>query len=336
MPTNKNTPPPTPSKAPPPLGNWLSRWRLEYTSPSSTLYPNTRQQVEVTMTLEAKLGQVIPDEALASVRLLSRLGDGRYAEVPMHDDGSSLWFASDKPNEYQYYPVSAAIPPDEGESPGEVLTKTFYLHSRAPAGTREEFWGRITRTLENEETYDYVSDGSHTGFEASVVLSTTAIPAYNVPADYTFERALISGEGNSDLFVWEYDIVAAHTPFGRLPFLSAEAIPAGMIQWSVRAPDESRAGHVGFAAPGESGIRYNDRIAFGDSFVPQAHVSRVRDDTVVIVLQGGNNIPYDSESAQHHNGPIVVHAIDKFGNTHQLRVSFESPYPAGRGNLVLS
>lgn len=206
---------------------------------------------------------------------------------------------------------------------------------RARAGSQEQFWAGITHDESGGESYQYISDGSQTGFNSSVTLATVNAPAYNAPADYTFERRLVSGEGNSDLFVWEYTLAPAHAQYPEVVFLSARADPQGMIQWATKQVAQTRAGHVGFAVPGSRAIQYNSTIVLGQNFVPVTQTSTTHAGSVAVVLQGGNNIPFHPGSALQQKGPIVIWAIDHYGNEHQLRARFESELPAGRTALVL-
>lgn len=335
--THSSNTPDVQDQATPPLGNWLNKWRLNTTSPAK-LFPNARQQVEVTVTLEPRTNTTITDAEMASLKLLVRQDDGRFADVPMQDDGSRRWFGSEQMNDYEYYPETFTITPvieDGGPLPGAIRAKRFYLHARARAGSQQEFWASITRNGSDGERYEYISDGSQTGFNSSVTLATVNAPTYNAPADYTFERRLVSGEENSDLFVWEYALAPAHAQYPEVVFLSARADPQGMIQWATKQVTQTRASHVGFAVPGSRAIQYNSAIVLGPNFVRVKQTSTTHAGSVAVVLQGGNNIPFHTDSALQHKGPIVIWAIDHYGNEHQVKAKFESELPPGRTALVL-
>ena len=131
--THSSKPLNTQDHATPPLSNWLISWRLNTTSPAK-LFPNARQQVEVTVTLEPRTNKIITDAEMASLKLLVRLDDGDFVDVPMQDDGSSRWFGSERINDYEYYPETVTTTPifeDGGPVPGAIRTKRFYLHARA-------------------------------------------------------------------------------------------------------------------------------------------------------------------------------------------------------------
>lgn len=320
----------------PPMTDWLTNWTVEVTSPSAQLYPNALQQVEVSVRLYPRRDQDVSETELASVRLVAEEDDGSYLELPMKDNGGD-WFGSDRRNNYDYHPdrssSPAAIETDVRDEDA-IKTRRFYLHSRARAGVRQTFRAKVTHII-GAQSYEYISNGEHYSAKASVDVISAAPPPYTSPEDYRFERRLVGGNGNSDLFVWEYELAAVHPVYGPVKFLQASAASDGMVQWALRSDNETRAGHVGFAGPGETAFRYNHNIALGPAFRPVPHVSAVRPNAVVVVLQGGNNIPYDRDSFLYHSGPITLYPIDCYGNHHEVRVKFKDGTPIGRTELVL-
>jgi hypothetical protein len=246
------------------------------------------------------------------------------------------WYFSQTRNGYLGYPgaKSATSPID----PSAVYTRRFYVMAGNIGGNgqgMETLYVGITRHTQ-EGRYDYVTDGTETGFNSSVRVETAEIPYFHVPGNYTFERSLTAGNGNSDIFTWEYMLAGANVQQPTVGFVSASVEPAGMIQWDDRDPGVTRASHVGFAAPGETAIRYNTAIQLGDVFRPETQVSSPKRNHVALMLQGSNNIPYHSQSAINHNGPCVLNAIDVYGNDHRLQIRFKDSSVQGRHELVLS
>lgn len=338
MTTDSDVPHDVHNTAVPPLSNWLLSWQIQAVSPPK-LYGNARQQVVVVITLEPRRDEIITDDELESLKLVLRCDDGSFEDVPMEDTLDALWFASGVQNHYQYYPetqIGMPVYEDGGPLPGAVRTKRFYVQTRTRAGTNMQLWSSITRQVPEGEKYEYISDGSQQGFNTSITLGSVTIPTYNAPADYTFDRRLVGGQENSDLFIWEYYIAPAHALYPEVAFLSAQATTRGMIQWATFSGTQTRAGHAGFAAPANATIHYNNAIVLGPNFVPVEKTRDLPGGLVTVVLQGGNNIPFHPASAQSHKGPMVIQAIDHYGNEHVLRVRFESELPTGRANLVLS
>lgn len=319
------------SRAAPPLGSWLSQIRMRLGSPTGHLYPNLRQQVEVVVEIQPRTNQDVSQQELDSVCLLLRNDDGTYTALQCEDNGQAQWFYRTVRNAYDYYPATSAQASAHAVSEGEALavyTRRFYVHSRALAGTNVTLWAGITR-IQGAEEYFYVTDGSETSFDEHVDISTKPIPVFGLD-DYSFERELIDGEGNSDLFIWEYVLSTW------VALRAVEPTGFGMIQWAVRSPSDTRASHVGYAAPGHSEVSYNPLIELGDDFRPVPSVSRIRPQSVVVVLQGGNNIPFHSQSSREQGGPRPLLFVDAYGNEHTLMIHYADTSASGSRSLRLS
>ncbi|QLL10857.1 hypothetical protein [Pseudomonas chlororaphis] len=327
----------------PPLTDWLSRFEIALTSASPQLYPNARQQIAVTLTIQARTGKVISRQEQESLCLSVRNNTGQFSPLPVEDNGTAHWFASATRNNYSYYPSTADPAPNKNEEGGTsagvadgdvtFFEKTFYVMSRAPEGSQETLYARVTRHMDNESyVYNTVEDPS---FKTSVGITAAPIPQFFAPEHYTFDRTLVGGNGSSDLFIWEYSLAGRNMQLPVVTFRSAEMQPAGMIQWADRDPSETRASHVGYAAPGQSEFHYNPAIRLGSQFQPTPTAVRPRSGHITIVLQGSNNIPYDRDSAIGQGGPCVITAIDMYGNDHRFRVRFQDGTPTGRLALEL-
>ncbi len=314
--------------------SWLSRFEISLVSSSPLLYPNARQQVLVTLTVDPRTGQSISDEELQSLRITTRKND-LFPLIPDNDDGSE-WFYSASKNLYRPYPTTAPHPSSNQDRSGEVhlFQKDFYVMSRAPQGTSIRLYAQITRqTTGGPVTYNTATDIT---YKTYVDLRTAEIPRFNIPENYSFNRDLVAGNPNGDLFTWEYQLAGKNVQMPVVELFSVSSMaPAGMIQWVDRDHTVTRASHVGYAAPGESSFNYNTAVELGPQFSPTTQVSRPRAGHVIVILQGANNIPYHSQSAINQGGPCRLQAIDMYGNEHLLNIAFKDRTPDGRLDLVL-
>lgn len=321
--------------AKPPLSSWLTKLTTAVSSPSNRVYPNGRQQMEVTVVIEPLSSQTIKPEELASVKLMVRDANGQFSPLPESDSAGTAWFFSHSRNEYLEYPgarkTSSVI------KRKAVYTRKFYVMagSTIAAGRMETLYAGITRHTQ-EGHYDYITDGSESGFSSSVEVRTAEIPVFQVPGNYTFERTLTAGDGSSDIFTWQYSLAGAGVQQPTVGFVSASMEPSGMIQWDDKDSSVTRASHVGYSSPGGTVFQYNTAIQLGSAFEPVKQVKNPKTGHVTLVLQGGNNIPYHSASAIEHNGPCVLNAVDVYGNNHRLGISFKDSTVQGRHELVLS
>ncbi|RON52337.1 hypothetical protein BK666_02910 [Pseudomonas frederiksbergensis] len=323
----------------PPLGNWLSNLNIAIDSASNRVYPNGRQQMKVTVSVEPLMSQTVTDEELESAKLLVRDASGKFTLLPEAANGSVAWFFSHEPNNYREYPGTKDSPsPAKVENKSSaVRTRVFYVMANtvSPAKPLETLYVGITRYVDGKP-YNYITDGSESGFDAKVEVRTAEIPRFKVPDNYSFVSTLVDGNGNSDLFTWQYSLAGANVQQPEVAFVSANMAPAGMIQWDVKSPSATRASHVGFAQPGKVDVVYNTSIRLGSVFQPVRQVKNPKEGHVTLVLQGGNTIPFDADSAINQNGPCVLNVVDVYGNNHQLRISFKDASAQGRLELVLS
>ncbi len=319
----------------PRLDDWLLELTPFVTSPSNRVYPNGRQQVEVTVLVESRSRHPLKPEERASVRLMVRDRLGRFSPLPEGREASLPWFFSHTRNAYLEYPGTQKR--EQAASPSDVYTPGFYVSAgKLDLGqSLETLYVGITRYTD-EGQYEYVTDGTEPGFNGNVEVRTAEIPTFQAPGNYTFERTLTAGDGASDIFTWEYALAGANVQQPVVRFVSGHMVPAGMIQWSDRNSSVTQASNVGYAPPNEATFHYNPAIKLGDFFKPVEQAKNPKAGHLTIVLQGSNNIPYDSQSAINQNGPCVVKAVDVYGNDHELKVSFKGSSPAGRFELVLA
>jgi hypothetical protein len=320
-----------------PLPNtWLVQFKIERTSASDYLYANTRQQVEISLVVQARENMALSDTEFESLCIVELDDNGSYAPVPPSQRGD--WWYSAQRNEYDYY--SAAIqhadsPDGNQTSTRELLhtvkgwleavgtslrmgapqaepvrRKRLYMMTAAPGGTTKKLFARITR-----DTGDiYVTDNI---FVSDVTLVAVQVPRYSAALDYLMDRILVSGSEASGIFLYEL-----HLQHRLARFHCAGMNPMGMIQWDDRDPAQTHASNVGHAGPGEASVKYNKSIVLGSAFQRAELISNISPGKLTLVLQGDINIPYHSPSALTHNGPCTINAIDFNGNEHALRVAF--------------
>ncbi|MGE8177955.1 hypothetical protein [Pseudomonas fluorescens] len=322
----------------PPLSSWLTTLTIVVSSASNRVYPNARQQVEVTVVVEPLMSQTVNPDELASVKLMVRDALGHL--LPLPEDNGAPWFFSHQRNAYIEYPGARDTVLSDGgtNEVSSVYTRKFYVMASKTADigqSLETLYVGITRHIAQGK-YDYITDGSESGFSSTTEVRTAEIPNFQVPGNYTFERMLIAGNGDSDVFTWQYALAGANVQQPVVGFVSASMEPAGMIQWDDRDPSVTRASHVGYAAPGATVVQYNTAIRLGSVFQPLTQLENPKKGYVLLVLQGGNTIPYHSQSAINHNGPCVINAVDVYGNNHQLQIRFKDSSAQGRHELMLS
>ncbi|EJN34857.1 hypothetical protein [Pseudomonas sp. GM80] len=324
----------SPQQEKPPLSSWLTQLAVVVSSASNRVYPNSRQQLEVTVGIESLMSQTVKPEELASVKLMVRDAFGQFTALPEGDAGDGAWFFRRERNEYLEYPGVVSEP--SSVPPAAVHTRTFFVSaskSGNSGGNLERLYVGITRHT-SEGSFEYITDGEESGFVSNVEVRKAEIPEYLVD-NYTFERTLISGNGDSDTFVWQYALAGGGVQQPLVKFLSASMTPVGVIQWDDRSSNVTRASNVGFSSPGGTIFQYNPAIQLGSAFTPVTQVSNPKNGHVMLVLQGANNIPYHSQSAINHNGPCVLNAVDVYGNDHRLQIRFKDASPLGRHELVL-
>lgn len=318
----------------PPIGNWLNRITVSVASPSNRVYANGRQQVEIVVVIEPRTGITLTAQEQRSVKLMVRNRDSVPVALPESQEDWLPWFFSRERNAYLEYPGNQRTPAPV--TPDQLYTYRFYVScaSTGHGPSLETLYVGITRHLDGA-LYEYVTDGFESDFNSKVELRTAEIPTYQVPGNYLFERNLVAGDGNSDIYTWQYSLAGAGVQQPVVRFVSANLEPAGMIQWVDRNPSITQASLVGYAPPGTTEFQYNPFIQLGNVFKPVAQARNPRMGHVTLVLQASNNIPYDSPSAINQGGPCELTAVDVYGNDHQLLIRFKDPSPQGRHELVL-
>jgi hypothetical protein len=296
---------------------WLEQFKIEVFSGSSQLYSNGRQQVAVRITLKPLAGQVVTPEQFASLNIVHRTSTGSY-EIVSDEPQVGRWWQTMERNEYDYYstskprPFGLTLPQLQNDLAVPPIEKIIYIITSATPGSTETFFAQVTQNQESTHVTDDV-------FDSNIVLLTVAVPRYSAPEDYEFDRKRISGSESSGIFVFEYHINPKVLGFVSL---RSPMEPHGMIQWDDKTQEETHASHVGHAGPNSLDVTYDEDIKLGTLFQKVIFITDTHPRTMAIVLQGGINIPYDSPSANAHNGPCSMGLIDNNGNEHNLRIRF--------------
>ncbi len=296
------------------VGNWLSTFKIEFTSNSPSMYGNGRQQVEVTLSVEGAKDIDITPAQLDSLTIVHRNDQGEYAPLPDTQSEDLDWFATlTRDERFDYYEGSVhphVAPP----ATDALLSKRFYVSTVASGGSVIELHAQI----EMGPDEIFVTEDTN---DSSIKLSAVTLPSYIFPDHYTWANTWQQGDSNGSAFIQEWSMAAKQPAFSCAE--QRVGNPNGMIKWQRNAPDESAASNVGIGYPGETEFRYNPLIPVGHDFAARRH-RKVESDNkshVVVVLQADNHIPYDADGLL-HQGPCRVLVYDKNGNTHELEFSF--------------
>ncbi|TYO70198.1 hypothetical protein DQ397_004461 [Pseudomonas sp. CK-NBRI-02] len=129
---------------------WLRRFRIDITSNSNRLYANGRQQVKVSITLEAREGQTISSASLNSLRLFVLDDDGAVIDLTHTDTANTgLKAATRRDERFEYHAHHPQIHTRSLSrslsSSLKVLRRHFYVSSTLPGGTLSTLHARIQK-----------------------------------------------------------------------------------------------------------------------------------------------------------------------------------------------
>lgn len=139
--------------------NWLSRLNINISSNSNRIFNNGYQQLEISVGLTPRNGEVITDDQLNSVRLVTLEDDGTYQEL----SGEYRYFL-ERDKRFDYYADTGSPPAPLLES--TTLRKRFYVSSTASGGSLKVIYAAITKSPDEH----YVSHTST--FNSSVTIET--------------------------------------------------------------------------------------------------------------------------------------------------------------------
>ncbi|MFF7108759.1 hypothetical protein [Pseudomonas sichuanensis] len=338
------------------ISDWLSRFEIVLSSASTSVFNNSRQQVEVIILARPNVGQELSQREFDSLRIVSQKVIGIYDPLP--EDASAPWFYSEHHDErFDYFPALNLPPlPEPPPPPGmdekdlirednpsywlndnEIRYKQRYIHSQAPAGSKVTLRVAITRDADDGgKGEDYYSDDI---YDSSIDLYAHPAPNYVFPQDYHWAQTRNEGDTvGGSRFIHEHRLMPIEVPFSY-----AQCEPDntnGMIRWQDHQPDQTFASHVGIAWPGNKTVLYDTSICLGPHF-PARQVEEVNTDNtgaVIVLLQGDNQIPYyeikdtKATKATKRDGPCRLSAYDRHGNRHRLSIAFDGTQsdPLGR------
>ncbi|WP_422403638.1 hypothetical protein [Pseudomonas sp. GZD-209] len=328
------------------ITDWLSNFEIVLSSASTSVFNNSRQQVEVIILAKTQSGQVISEKEFKSLRIVSQKAFGIYDPLP-EKHASAPWFYSDQYDvRFDYFPaLTQPTLPEPPTPPGmdeknlirednasywlndsEIRYKQLYIHSRAPAGSKLTLRVAITKDADGEDYYsdkDLISD---------LDLYAHPAPNYVFPQDYQWAQTRNEGDTvGGSRFIHEHRLMPIEVPFSYAQFEPDDT--NGMIRWQDHQPDQTFASHVGIAWPGDKTVHYDTSIRLGAHF-PARQVKEVKTDNtgaVIVLLQGDNQIPYYTAGTD-RQGPCRVSAYDRHGNRHRLSIAFDDTQsdPLGR------
>nr|WP_314876556.1 hypothetical protein [uncultured Pseudomonas sp.] len=302
-----------------PLPNWLSLISIHVTSGSSEVYGNGRQQIQIQLDAKALNNMSISAQEWGTLRAVIQVGELEYLELPKMCTSPQWGYSTARDNNFDYYLGGADTHLDPAPSSSEFDPKLIYIHSTA--STPDTIVLRAAITKDNGKVY--YSD-KNSGLDYKVQLDSRRPPVYSFPADYIWTETHTKGDiGIGANFVVEHSFSLANVGFSRGTFDSADT--HGMIRWHTNTLTERFASHVGMALVGtDPTIYYDPRIKLPDDFKTLRMETAVQSDTtssLVVLVQGDNAIPYDSDSSDIED-PLKIMALDRHGNGHKFTIAF--------------
>lgn len=290
---------------------WLRQFHVELSSASPNLYGNSRQQAELRLTVEVQPGcPPLTDAQLSSLLLVYERPDGSYEQLPYAGGSTTGWWQSlERDPRYDLMPGAGAALPSAPHT-ASLVSKLLYVSTSQAGGSNVKLRARIQK----DDTTVYYTDAFH-GFDKSVVLTTVRPPVF-AESDFVWERTI--NEGTIDnVFFHEYSLRLRSLGLSSVSQLSTP----GMIRWHRNHSEETWATYVGIAPPGSKTVVYNPAIPTGDQFTPRHTAKTPGNQSMILVLNGANNIPFNREGLG-HGGPCQATLVDRHGNDHVVLFHF--------------
>lgn len=302
----------------------LKEFSIIVASGAGRLYANGRQQVKLTVKLEAEDESLRPvrfsERELNSIRLIEYHGGREIAfDNSNFASGSPvtnrlMWDYSQHQNPaYGFYPSqNQAGVFDAGNSrvsrtadDESVVYKDFYV--RTVADTRLRIAAKITR----DDGQVFISSGNADG---TVTLVPMEVPRYG-PEDYTFNPITISPTARVS---YDYVPFALNSVHGPVEFRSFSLSDSSAVKHVVTLNGAGTLLFTGFTFPGGTQIHYSNLHSIGPSHIQQGYALQGR--PVIVVVRALDTAPTGLPSLR---PSIVVRAIDMYGNPHKVTVLFK-------------
>ncbi len=301
-----------------------------------------------------KLVDTISHQELQPILELKEEDDG----IP--EDDPELWRVRDKPNRFELASPSGLAPPILPANNASTRTRTFYLHTRAPANQASSFYAKFKASA-TEKEWDSLERSNGT---VEIIPARVPVPA---ASEYEFKRERVAGgrgDGSNpdddfhlhlrtiDYWTLKYhDRSGGWVRFVRMEVVSptqyaGSYIPTALIAWESEAAWETMFSWTGlqFQDPVHPAGGVNIRIdpvltksIFGDSVTEDLpeNLPDPEPGALVISLHRTDDVAYkdpkDPERWKFHDHMNFL-LRDELGNPHKLRIAFGALGSAGRRN----
>jgi hypothetical protein len=312
-------------------------------SPTKMAYANGLQQVQVRIAIKTKPTDSGEETALTTAERASlTLVVAETKEVlPQVDsegvpiDGSvTRWGVNAKRNEYDFY--TSKFPPAQVQEDALDLdgdAKTVYIQTRSDTEIR--IAARVTRA---DNTFFYSTD--HSGSEendAIIVIQPLPVPVYQ-DSEYHLDVRRAEGLGDPEKDT-DFDLYLTTVDYYILRLLSASVQEIigfknvaferafSMVQWESRQYAEEVGSYTGYALPMSKELNFEPLLYNGipDAVKPSKVVRdgfESPDGQFLFSLHRRLDFPFDESSELAE--PLRMRLIDRYGNPHQLQLSFAS------------
>jgi len=298
-------------------GRWgdLSRFTVEFASPSDRLYGNGLQQVQL------KVGVEITDTNGNPVKVehddvkefvLIDYARGTVIPHARPRAGASpanvQWdWSNERDRRYKFYPAQGALPEADGSaSAGQtILYRDFWVRSKARVSL--EIGAKITL----RDGTEFTSKGMGSG---SVTVVPLPVPTYS-PRDYTLKATTISDRGVAH----DYIPFSLRARGVLMEFADFSMAPVSLAKHSRRAnPNYVVAAFTGYTAPGQQRVRYS---VYNPALPSEVSHDFLRPwQPVILVGRYGFNLTQSPVPDANRAGRIS--AVDRYGNPHALTINF--------------
>lgn len=305
---------------------------MTVSSPSSRLYRNGRQQVELTVRVRAidANGESVSlsDAQRGSIQLIDHESGEPLPNVPASGEIARGWGVTRVRNRYAFFPAADELKPALPEKAAGGESIVWYVQT---ADTRPK---RIGCQVRGDGGLSLASEGD--AAVPFVQLQPERLPAqdfarsveYGCERESAFPRSVARGHPPREV---DYYYCGVYVDGLRLGLVSFDVAPASLLRCDDVQAHGTAFSFTGFAAPGARSVHY----ALPSTLDAYRHrvVARPRAGEGVIVLVQGETGSAD-RLARLPWTSCEIQAIDEFGTSHAMRAAFE---PAGeQQTLVLT